>query len=100
MPVYLVRSTLPGADAGDLRAAVDRATYAAGQMGRQGFRIRYLQSAYVPTDGWFGSLYAADDARDVRLANERAAVPFDDVVEAVRYLRVEAGSEPCPYCTG
>ncbi len=86
MPVYLVRSTLPAVTAGDLRAAVDRATDAAGQMGRQGFRIRYLQSTYVPADGWFGSLYEADNARDVQLANERAAVPFDDVVEAVRYL--------------
>lgn len=85
MPVYLVRGTIPAVSPRELRAAVDRAKYVAGQMGREGFRIRYLQSTYVPSDGWFGSLYEADDARDVRLANERAAVPFDDVVEAVRY---------------
>jgi hypothetical protein len=86
MPVYLVRSCLPGASTGDLRAAADRARYAATRMGMEGFRIQYLQSTYVPADGWFGSLYEADSARDVQSANERAAIPFDDVVEAVQYL--------------
>lgn len=85
MPVYLVRGTILTVSPAQLRAAVERARQVAGQMGREGFRIRYLHSTYVPADGWFGSLYEADDARDVRLANERAAVPFDDVVEAVRY---------------
>src|SRR5258706_11906320 len=86
MPVYLVRCSLPGAGAGDLQAAVDRAAHAAGQMVLEGFRIHYLQSTYVPLDGWFGCLYDADSARDARLANERAAIPFDEIVEAVRYF--------------
>ena len=85
MPVYLVRSNLPGASAVDLQAAADRAADTAGQMSLEGFRIRYLQSTYVPVDGWFGSLYEADSPRDVQLANERGAIPFDEVVEAVRY---------------
>jgi hypothetical protein len=86
MPVYLVRSTLPGAAAGDLQAAADRAAHVTTRMGLEGFRIRYLQSTYVPVDGWFGCLYEADSSRDVLLASERAAIPFDEVVEAVPYI--------------
>ena len=86
MPVYLVRCSLPGAGADELQAAADRAADAAGRMRLDGFRIQYLQSTYVPLDGWFGCLFEADSARDAQLANERAAVPFDEVVEAVRYL--------------
>lgn len=97
MPVFLVRSSLPDAGVGDLQAAADRAGDAAARMVLEGFRIRYLQSAYVPDDGWFGCLYEADNIRDVQLANERAAVPFDDVVEAVRYT--SGGSKSCRCCT-
>ena len=87
MPVYLVRSNLPDASSGDLEAAAERATCTAARMGGEGFRIRYLQSTYVPVDGWYGSLYEADSARDVQLAYERAAIPYDDVVEVLRYTR-------------
>jgi uncharacterized protein DUF4242 len=97
MPVFLVRSSLPDVSAGDLQAAADRAAGTAGRMGLEGFRIRYLQSTYVPADGWFGCLYEADDARDVRLANERAAIPFEGVVEAVLYM--SGGSKSCRCCT-
>jgi hypothetical protein len=97
MPVFLVRSSLHAVTAADLQAAADRAASAASGMALEGFRIRYLQSTYVPVDGWFGCLYEADNAHDVQLANERAAIPFDDVVEAVRYT--SARSTPCRYCT-
>lgn len=85
MPLYLVRGTLPGARAADLQGAADRAGRAADQMELEGFRIRYLHSTYVPLDGWFGCLYEADSARDVRLAQERAAIPFDEVLDAAQY---------------
>jgi hypothetical protein len=97
MPVFLVRSSLPAASTGDLQDAADRAADAASRMVLQGFRIQYLQSTYVPADGWFGCLYEADTVRDVRLANDRAAIPFVDVVEAVRYT--SGGSKRCRCCT-
>jgi hypothetical protein len=91
MRLYLVRSSLLGVAAADLRAAADRAAEAAQRMSREGFRIHYLESTHVAADGWFGSLYETDGVRDVRLATERAAIPFDDIVEATRYAN---GSEP------
>jgi hypothetical protein len=64
MPVFLVRASLPGASDGAVRAAADRATDMARRMGREGFRIQWLQSTYVPADGWFGArtILAANDA--------------------------------------
>jgi hypothetical protein len=85
MRLYLVRSSLLGIGAADLRAAAVRAAEAAHRMSREGFRIHYLESTHVLVDGWFASLYETDSVGDVRLATERAAIPFDDIVEVERY---------------
>jgi hypothetical protein len=68
-----------------VHAAVTRAVTAAHELRREGFRITYLDSTYVPEDGWLGCLYRADNQDETRLAIERAVLPFDDIVEAVRF---------------
>ena len=83
--MFLVRAYLPDATAADVRAAAARAAGSAAQMHREGFRIRYLDTIYVPEDSWLGCLYEVDSAAEARLATERAVLPFDDIVEAVRY---------------
>lgn len=93
MPVYLVRSRLPGASAADVRAAAARAAAAAEQLRRDGFRIQYLDGTFVPEDGWLGCLYHADSPIEARLATERAVLPFDDIVEAIRYEHAASVAE-------
>jgi len=85
VPVYLVRTHLPEATADDVRSGVARVVDAAAQLSHEGFRIRCVDSTYVPCDGWLGCLYEADTSVEVRLATERAVLPFDDIVEVVRY---------------
>lgn len=85
MPVFLVRAQLPELDVTDLRAALARVVSAVDQLNREGFRIRYRYSTYIPSDSWLGCLYEADTRAEVKLATERAVMPFDDIVEAVLY---------------
>lgn len=85
MPVYLVRSRLPNTRVVDVHAAIARSVAAVVQLSREGFRIRCLTSTYIPDDGWLGCLYEADSPAEVRLATERAVMPFDDIVEAVHF---------------
>lgn len=84
MSVFLVRTHLPDTSVGDVRAGVARVAVAATRLRSEGFRIRFLDSTYVPEDGWLGCLYEADTATEVKLATERAVMPFEDIVEVIR----------------
>jgi hypothetical protein len=85
VPIYLVRTHVPDAGTDDIAACVARAGDAARQLRGEGFRIRCLDSTFAPADGWLGCLYEADTAVEVKLATERAVMPFDDIVEVIRY---------------
>lgn len=94
MPVYLVRTRLPGTSWADVRAAVARAETAARELRGAGFSVTYLDSTWIPDDGWLGCLYRADNRDEARLATERAVLPFDDIVEAVRLDLSELAERP------
>lgn len=81
--MYLVRARLPEATSADIRAGAARIADTTGQLRREGFRIHCIHTDYVPTDGWLGCLYEADNPVEVKLAVERAVMPFDDIVEAI-----------------
>lgn len=81
--MYLVRARLPEATSADIRAGVARIADSAGQLRREGFRIHCIHTTYVPADGWLGCLYQADSAVEVKVAVERAVLPFDEIVEAI-----------------
>ena len=83
MDVYLVRRTLPDVPAGAVRAAVQRLRTAADELAHEGHHVRYLGSAYVAADRFLGCVYQAGSVEVVRLATERAAVPYDDIASAV-----------------
>lgn len=84
---YLVRRSLAGIPPSELRAAVLRIRDTSAQMAGEGHLIRYLHSTYLP-DGFCGCLFEAPTADVVRLANERAAVPYDDISPAT-HIRIE-----------
>lgn len=83
MDVFLVRRSLPDVTDAALRAAVQRCRTHAEELARSGHRVRYLGCTYVAADGSCGCVYEASSADVVRLATERAAVPYDEIVPAV-----------------
>jgi maleate cis-trans isomerase len=92
MDVFLVRRTLPDVSDEELRDAVQRCRNEAEELARAGHQVRYLGCTYVAADGFCGCVYEASSADVVRLATERAAVPYDDIVSAV--LLGAAGRSP------
>ncbi len=95
MNVYLVRRSLPAVSQDALAAAMQRCLAQADQLAKSGYKVRYLGSTYVAADGSCDCLYEASSADVVRLATERAAVPYDDIVAALTFGPVyRAGDVP------
>jgi hypothetical protein len=80
--LFLVRRHLPAVGDGALRAAIERCRVHADELARTGHRIRYVGCARAD-DGFCGWLYEAGSADVVRLATERAAVPYDEILPVV-----------------
>jgi hypothetical protein len=78
---YLVECFWPGVDERQHAAAVERAHAAAVDLRREGAQVEFLGSILVQPDETVFCLFAGRDA-DVRTASERAALPFERVLEA------------------
>ncbi|TFY97520.1 DUF4242 domain-containing protein [Ramlibacter rhizophilus] len=83
MQTYLVERSLPGISMDQLSAAQQRAIQTAGEMSAQGTPVRYVRSTFVPDSGQCMCLFEGSSAEDVKRLNEKAAIPFDRVVEAM-----------------
>ncbi len=73
----------PGVGETELRALDERARASASALDAEGRPVRYLGSLLMRTDEVVLCLFAGD-AEDVRIAAERAEVPFERIVEAER----------------
>jgi Protein of unknown function (DUF4242) len=65
------------------------ARLAAEQMTRDGTRVTYLRSIFVPEDETCFHLYTAASAAEVDAAARRAALGFDRIAEAISESRGE-----------
>jgi Protein of unknown function (DUF4242) len=81
---YLVECYWPGVSEDKLAAAAWRAHEAALALRRHGGDVDYLGSILVPADETVFCLFEGREA-DVRAASERAGVPFDRVLESLRF---------------
>jgi hypothetical protein len=79
LDMFLVRRRLPAVPESAVRAAVERCRTHAEDLARSGHRIRYVGCASAD-DGFCGCLYEASSPDVVRLATERAAVPYDEII--------------------
>ncbi len=61
-----------------------RASAASDEPVADGARVRYLGSTLIPSDETCFALFEASSADEVRGLLERAALPYDRIVEAVR----------------
>ncbi len=83
MPSYLVETFLARGDGDDCLARWRRATSAAEELTREGTRVRFDHSIYVPEDEICFFVVDAPSSRDAVLAAERANLTPFRVVEAV-----------------
>ncbi len=83
MPSYLVETFLARGDAGRQAASERRASSAAQELTREGTRVRFQGSTYVPEDEICFFTFDAPSGRDVALAAKRAGLDPLRVVEAV-----------------
>jgi len=80
MPVYLVERYAAGLGADDLGERLGAATAA---LRAEGAEIAWLLSIVLPSEDGCLCLFEASSTTEVVRANERAAAPYDRLVEAV-----------------
>jgi len=66
-----------------LAAALERGLTAQEEMAREGGFVRHFQTTLIPADEAVFSLFRAGSAADVAELNQRAAIPFDRIAEAI-----------------
>jgi hypothetical protein len=81
---YLVECFWPGVSQEQLVLAGAQARQAALQLSADGAAVRYLGAILVPADEVVFYLFESASAEFVRAANERAAIPFERIVESVQ----------------
>ncbi len=82
MREYLVELYVPRSGGEPLEAA-RRAGSSAREMSREGRRVQYVRSIFVPEDETCFLLFEAASAELVGEASRRAAIEYERIVEAI-----------------
>lgn len=82
MAVYLVERNVPGISMEELAAAQKKAIQVGRELTAEGLEVRYIRSTFVPGENLCMCLFEAPNPENVRLANERAQIPFTRIVPA------------------
>jgi len=80
---FLVLRQLPGVTRDQYAAAQQAAIDAADQASTGGRIVQYLGGFFIPGRGRAICIFGADSLADVTTVNERAGVPFTEVLEAI-----------------
>jgi hypothetical protein len=89
MPEFVAEQYFPRADADSANRAGNAARRAAEQLVREGARVEFVRSIFLPDDETCLFIYEADSAETVRIAGERGSLAFERIVQA-------AGEVPLP----
>jgi len=82
MACYVVTRHLPGITADALTSAGLRAKSCAAEMTDEGTPIKWLRSFFIPKTGQTHCYFDAPSADAVKEVNERANIPFIEILEA------------------
>ena len=93
MTKYLVERYLPGLTPDQLAAAAGSARSATTAMTQEGTPVQYLRSTFIPGEEKCFCLFEGPSADVVRLANDRAQLPYERIVEAMHIASDDLGSE-------
>jgi hypothetical protein len=80
---FLVLRQLPGVTRDQYAAAQQAASEAARQASLDGRAVRHLGGFLIPSRGEAICIFCAESLEDVTAVNERARVPFTEVLEAI-----------------
>jgi hypothetical protein len=80
---FLVLRQLPGLTRDQYAAAQHAASEAARQASIGGRVVRHLGGFLIPAEGRAICIFCAESLADVTMVNERAGVPFTEVLEAI-----------------
>lgn len=83
MTVYMVERNLKGISLEDLAGAQRAAIATAAAMSANGEQIAYIRSTFAPEDGRCMCLFESKDIEQVRRLNDKAGLPYSQVVEAL-----------------
>jgi hypothetical protein len=83
MGTYIAERYLPGITPEQLAAAAGRAKSTTADMRQEGTPVRYLRSTFIPGEEKSFCLFEGPSADAVKMANERAQIPYERIVEAM-----------------
>ena len=90
MATFLVLRQLPGLTRDQYAAAQQAASEAARQASAGGRVVRHAGGFFIPGQGRAICIFCAESLTDVTAVNERAGVPFTEVLEAIELRPREA----------
>jgi hypothetical protein len=82
---FLVECYSPGVRQRDVEAAANRAAEAVHELRAEGTAVAYSGAIFVPGDEVVLHLFTSDSEYAVRQASERAALPFERILETVAF---------------
>jgi len=83
MSKFLVERNLPGITPEQLGAAASAAKETTASMTSEGTPVRYLRSTFIPGEDKCYCLFEGPSADVVKMANDRAQLPYDRIVDAM-----------------
>ena len=83
MNTYLVDRDLPGVTLEQLGAAQKAAIETSQRFTSEGKPVRYIRTAWVPSESHVMCVFEAENGQLVRDVNEAAGIPFTRIVEAM-----------------
>ena len=83
MNIYIADRNLPGVTLEQLAAAQKAAIETSQRFTEEGKPVRYVRTAWVPSESHVMCMFEAPDAQLVRDVNEVAGIPFNRIVEAM-----------------
>ena len=83
MNIYIADRNLPGVTLEQLAAAQKAAIETSQRFTEEGKPVRYVRTAWIPSESHVMCMFEAPDAQLVRDVNEVAGIPSTRIVEAM-----------------
>ena len=83
MTIYIADRDLPGVTLEQLAAAQKAAIETSQRFTKEGKPVRYIRTAWVPSESHVMCMFEAQDPQAVRDVNEAAGIPFTRILEAM-----------------
>jgi Nickel responsive protein SCO4226-like len=83
MTTYIADRDLPGVTLEQLAVAQKAAIETSQRFTAEGKPVRYIRTAWVPSESHVMCMFEAEDPQAVRDVNEAAGIPFTRILEAM-----------------